>query len=224
MHRDELHTPYSKCWDDLLSHGLLHPLNLILITGLLENNPRCEFPLSETVGSFLGAEDLVLNLNYDLIFDVALKNIGKEAVYSPNSRKPDRIWAFKPHGSFHLAVNEAARSFYFGQVELIGDVQPSDGSTTYSGFIPPRAGKSFSQNPWGKMIVDPLLALEPEVVSFWGVGSPASDIDLFEAYKKLCATASEIEYINPSIDDARNFEKLLGKNVTHFESVGKWLG
>jgi hypothetical protein len=31
MHRDELHTPYSKCWDDLLSHGLLHPLNLILI-------------------------------------------------------------------------------------------------------------------------------------------------------------------------------------------------
>jgi hypothetical protein len=47
---------------------------------------------------------------------------------------------------------------------------------------------------------------------------------LFEAYKKLCATASEIEYINPSIDDARNFEKLLGKNVTHFESVGKWLG
>jgi hypothetical protein len=222
-HRDEFHTPYSRCWDDLMYHGFLRPLDSILIAGLLANNPQSKLPLSEAVAKLLTKNDVVLNLNYDLIFDVALKNVDKEAVYSPNARQADRIWAFKPHGSFHLAVDEKKQSFYFGQVEFIGDTQPADGSRTYLGFVPPRTAKNFSQHPTAQMIIAPLLTLKPDVISFWGIGSPASDIDLFDTYKKLCSGASEIEYINPSHGDAGRFEKLLDKKIIHFETVGQWL-
>jgi hypothetical protein len=120
----------------------LRPLNFILITGLLEGNPESRFPLAESVATQLMPGDLVLNLNYDLIFDVALKNIGRNTVYSPHARPEEGIWAFKPHGSFHLVVNEKKNAFYFyfGQVKFIGDIQPSDG-TTFSSFVP-RVGAS----------------------------------------------------------------------------------
>jgi hypothetical protein len=222
-HRDEFHTQYSRCWDDLMHHGLLNPLIHILVTGLLANNPANKLPLSESVTRLLEPDDLVLNLNYDLIFDVALKNAGKEAVYSPNARQPGRIWAFKPHGSFHLAVNEEKKSFYFSQVEFMGSAQPSDGARTYLGFIPPRFKKSFSQHPHAEMIIAPLLKFKPDIISFWGVGSPESDADLFEVYNSLCSTASRIEYVNPSEEDALRFEMLLGRKITHLKSVGQWL-
>jgi hypothetical protein len=222
-HRDDFRTPYSRCWDDLMSHGFLRPLNFILTTGLLANNPLSKLPLSEAVAELLIQDDLVLNLNYDLIFDVALKNVGKEAVYSPNARQPDRILAFKPHGSFHLAVDEKKQSLHFGQVEFIGDMQPADGSRTYLGFIPPRIEKNLSQHPAAQMIMAPLLKLKPDVVSFWGIGSPTSDVDLFDMYKTLCSNTAEIEYINPSVDDARRFEKLLNKEIVHFNTAEQWL-
>lgn len=204
-------------------HGLLRPLNFIIITGLLAANPHSKLPLSERVASFLDPEDLALNLNYDLIFDVALKNIGREAVYSPHPRESGRIWAFKPHGSFHLAVNESKNLFYFGEVGFVGDSQSSDGAHNYLGFIPPRVEKSFSHHPFSQMIIAPLLDLRPEIVTFWGVGSPASDVDLFDAYKLLCSTAARIEYINPSKNDAERFQFLLGKKITHIEAVDEWL-
>jgi hypothetical protein len=90
------------------------------------------------VAAQLTTGDLVLNLNYDLVFDVALKNVGRNVVYSPHARPDNGIWVFKPHGSFHLAVNEKEGSFYFGQMDFIGDIQPSGGAMTFASFVPPR--------------------------------------------------------------------------------------
>lgn len=60
----------------------------------------------------------MLNLNYDLVFDVALKNVGRRTVYSPHERPDDGIWAFKPHGSFHLAVDEG-KGFFLEKSSLL---------------------------------------------------------------------------------------------------------
>jgi hypothetical protein len=221
--RDRVHTVYGRRWDDLIYHGLLRPLNFILITGLLDGNPESRFPLSEKVAAQLMTGDLVLNLNYDLIFDVALKNVGRNVVYSPHARPNDGIWAFKPHGSFHLAVNEKEARFYFGQVEFIGDIQPSDGATTFSAFVPPRKAKSLDQHPVSRMIIRPLLGFAPDVVTFWGVGSPESDVDLLDMFRGLCAGARSVEFVNPSASDAKKMERHLTRSVAHYQDVPTWL-
>jgi hypothetical protein len=222
-HRDRFHTTYGRSWDDLICHGLLRPLNFILITGLLEGNPESRFPLSESVASQLRPGDLVVNLNYDLIFDVALKNVGRNATHSPHARPDDGIWIFKPHGSFHLAVNEKEGKFYFGQVAFIGDIQPSDGAATFLSFVPPRKAKSLAQHPVGQMIIRPLLAMTPDVITFWGVGSPESDIDLLDMFRGFCAGARSVEFVNPSANDAKKMQGHLGRPVTHFKDVPMWL-
>jgi len=162
-------------------------------------------------------------LNYDLIFDVALRNAGRVAAYSPNITSPGMVWVFKPHGSFHLAVSEEKRTACFGQVEFMGDVQPSDGARTFLGFVPPRINKTFVEHPVARAIIAPLLLYEPDIVSFWGVGSPASDVDLFEMYRHMCAKASRVEYINPSEADAKRFEMLMRRQVEHIPTADQWL-
>ena len=224
-HRDKFFTPYGRRWDDLMYHGLLAPLNLVLMSGLLRDNPHERMPLAEAVSGKLCDGDAVLNLNYDLIFDVALRNVGKQTTYSPH-KNMDRngIFVFKPHGSFHLAVDEQNCRAHFGQVRFIGDIQPSDGARTFLGFVPPRKNKSFVEHPVAKMIIEQLVAVRPSRVTFWGVGSPDSDIDLFDAYRTVCSSAVELEYVNPSEVDRVRFENQLGRKHTHYHNVMGWLG
>lgn len=223
LHRNDFHSVYGSRWHDLLYHGLFRPLNFILIRGLLQGNPEQRMPLSEAVAKNLTVGDLVLNLNYDLVFDVALKNVGHEVAYSPHQRSSRGIWAFKPHGSFHLVVNEREGSFYYGQVEFIGDAQPADGARTVLGFVPPRKEKSFEQHPVAAMIIAPLRGMNPDVVTFWGIGSPASDYDIFALYRDLVTNASEVEFVNPSTDDFRRVQAELGCKMTHYPTAESWL-
>jgi len=223
-HRNDFFTPFGRCWDNLLYHGLLTPLNLVLICGLLKDNPQERVPLSETVAAKLTGGDAVLNLNYDLIFDVALRNIGKRVTYSPHARTDaQNILMFKPHGSFHLAVDEANSQAYFGQVRFIGDVQPTGSARTFLGFVPPRVKKSFADHPIANMMIAQLVRLKPSIVTFWGVGSPESDVDLFEVYRILCASGGRLEYVNPSDTDKARFESRLGTRLAHYRDAKDWL-
>ena len=222
-HRNEFHTPYGRRWNDLMYHGFLRPLNFILVRGLLADNPETRLPLSESVAAKLAPGDLVLNLNYDLIFDVALKNAGKRSAYSPHERPDDGVWIFKPHGSFHMAVDEEKQSFWFGQVEFIGDVQPQGGDKTFLSFVPPRKSKSFDQHPVAAAIVGPLMEMKPDVVTYWGVGTPESDRDLLELYKKFCGEGIRVEFVNPSQGDAAKMEAQLGRPITHYIDASAWL-
>lgn len=221
--RDVFHSPYSRCWDDLLYHGLLRPLNFILIQGLLKDNTQPRFPLAEAVAEKLSPGDVVLSLNYDLIFDVAIKNVRHKAIYSPHSPTAGNIWVFKPHGSFHLAVDEKEGNFWFGQVEFIGDIQPPGASRTFASFVPPRKSKSFAQHPVAASIVKPLAGISPNVVTFWGIGSPESDFDLLEIYKMHCDRADRVEFINPSENDAKRMEHQLGRSVIHYKDAKLWI-
>jgi len=121
-----------------------------------------------------------------------------------------------------MAVDEAQHRFGFGNVEFIGDVQPSKGRI-YASFMPPRTNKSFAQCPHSQMIVQPLLRLQPDIVSFWGIGNPASDIDLQDAYRLLCAKADRIEYINPSERDADRFSTNIGRSIIRYNSAQDWI-
>ena len=114
-------------------------------------------------------------------------------------------------------MNEKEGRFYFGQVEFIGDVQPSDGATTFSSFVPPRKAKSLDQHPVSQMIIRPLLGLAPDVVTFWGEGSPESDVDLLDMFRGLCAGTRSVEFVNPSANDAKKMEGHLTRSVAHYK-------
>lgn len=117
-----------------------------------------EFTLSKRVAAALAPGDVVLNLNYDTVFELALRQAKLPFSYSPNVPKPDQILVCKPHGSLNMVANEGF--FTFGQPEWLGMLQPQ-GFRSYLGLIPPRLNKAYSQHPIAHMILEPVASRAP---------------------------------------------------------------
>jgi hypothetical protein len=98
----------------------------------------------------------------------------------------------------NLIVNSKRQGFCFARPLLAGSVQPGDGSTNYSGFVPPRFNKSYNQHPVAQMIIEATKVIEPTEVIFWGVGLTDSDQDLLNLYRRWCHRANQVDFINPS--------------------------
>lgn len=174
----------------------------------------------------LTSEDIVLNLNYDVCFDLAIKRCFDKYCYAPNNEK-GAIMIFKPHGSLNLFMNRERNLFMFCDPEEIPgtltypDSKGGDWKGTY-GIVPPRFNKKYSQHPVAKTILANIQSYKPDVVTFWGVGLTNSDIDLLEIYKNACSTANKIEFINPASDAFDKAKSLLGYELEHYESINHW--
>ncbi|PYN50405.1 MAG: hypothetical protein DMD94_27025 [Candidatus Rokuibacteriota bacterium] len=118
--------------------------------------------LSKSVAESLMPGDLVLNLNYDTVFELALLQANRPFAYSPNVPSTDQVLVCKPHGSLNM-VSTADR-FKFGQPEWLGTPQPR-GFQSYSGLIPPRLNKSYSQHWIAQMILTPVAERQPERIT-----------------------------------------------------------
>lgn len=207
-------------WDNLLYHGIGSPLQFLMLQCFFENGSGWkDLALSKRVAASLGLADLVLNLNYDTVFELALWQANRPFAYSPNVPNADQLLVCKPHGSLNMVSNDQA--FAFGQPDWLGMPQPK-GFQSYSGLIPPRLNKSYSQHPIARMILEPVAARAPEKITMWGVGLTDSDVDLTELYKTWASRAREIEVINPSHDAAERVRTLTSCNVVHFSSVTEW--
>ena len=207
-------------WDNLLYHGVGSPLQFLMLQCFFENGSGWkDFALSQRVATILAAGDLVLSLNYDTVFELALRQANRPFAYSPNVPKADQILVCKPHGSLNMVSNE--QGFTFGQAEWLGMPQPK-GYRSYSGLIPPRLNKNYSQHPIAQMILEPAAARAPEQIVIWGVGLTESDVDLTELYKAWTFRARAVEVINPSQDAAERVRALASCNVVHFSSVPEW--
>jgi hypothetical protein len=207
-------------WDNLLYHGVGSPLQFLMLQCFFENGSGWkDFALSKRVAGVLAPGDLVLNLNYDTVFELALRQANRPFAYSPNVPDAHQILVCKPHGSLNMVSND--QSFTFGQPEWLGMPQ-RQGFRSYSGLIPPRLNKSYSQHPIARMILEPVTARAPEQLAIWGVGLTESDVDLTELYRAWASHAREIEVINPSQDVAERVRALVSCNVVHFSSVTEW--
>lgn len=175
--------------------------------------------LSKRVAAILAPGDLVLSLNYDTVFELALQQANRPFSYSPNVPNGEDILVCKPHGSLNLVSNE--KDFKFGQPEWLGMPQ-HQGYQSYSGLIPPRLNKSYSQHPIARMILEPVISRVPEQIVMWGVGLNESDADLTELYRGWVSQAREVEIINPSQDVADQVRALASCNIAHFSSVDDW--
>lgn len=207
-------------WENLLYHGVGSPLQFLMLQCFYENGRGWKsFRLSQRVASVLKGGDLVLNLNYDTVFELALTQANRSMVYSPNVPNADQILVCKPHGSLNMVSND--QCFTFGQPEWIGMPQPQ-GFRSYSGLIPPRFNKNYSQHPMAAMILKPVVTRTPEQITMWGVGLAESDVDLIELYKAWMSHAKRVEVINPLPRVAERVRALLACDVVPFSSVAEW--
>ena len=207
-------------WENLLYHGVGSPLQFLMLQCFYDNGRGWKsFRLSHRVASVLKGGDLVLNLNYDTVFELALTQANRSMTYSPNAPNADQILVCKPHGSLNMVSND--QYFAFGQPEWLGMPQPQ-GFRSYSGLIPPRFNKNYSQHPMAAMILKPVVARTPEQITMWGVGLAESDVDLIELYKAWVSHAKRVEIINPSPRAAERVRALLACDVVPFSSVAEW--
>ena len=208
-------------WENLLYHGIGSPLSFLMIQCFFENGKGWRnLELSRSVSDHLAPGDLILNLNYDTVFELALTQSGRQFAYSPNTPSESQLLVCKPHGSLNMVVNST--SFAFGQPEWLGMPEPA-GFRSYSGLIPPRFNKTYKQHPIAQMILSPAFSRSPDLIVMWGVGLPSSDVDLLELYSSWATHSDELHIVNPSADVARRARDLFSCAVRHFRSVPDWV-
>ena len=208
-------------WENLLYHGIGGPLQLHMIECFFENGVGWKtLAQSQSLISHLNSSDVVLNLNYDTVFELALSQRAVSFCYSPNDPGTDTILVAKPHGSLNMVMNNTG--FTFGQPEWLGMPQPP-GYRSYSGIIPPRLNKDYSQQPAAAMILAPLQQRRPESIIMWGVGLTESDVDLVSLYGQWAESANIIDVINPSAEVADKVTDLCNTTVRHFPTLEDWI-
>ncbi|ODA68957.1 hypothetical protein A7A08_00791 [Methyloligella halotolerans] len=169
-------------WENLLYHGMGNPLSFAMLRCFHANGSGWrDLELSRCMIERLNSEDVVLNLNYDTLFELALEQEGRPFAYSPHQTGGESLLVVKPHGSLNLVSNDDG--FAFGRPGWLGAPQPR-GYRSYSGLIPPRLKKSYRQHPISQMILKPAESLEPEKIIMWGIGITESDEDLLALYRR----------------------------------------
>lgn len=209
-------------WDNFLYHGIGNALSFYLIQCFHENGVGWRnLDLTKSVAARLEPGDLVLNLNYDTIFELALRQLGLAFRYAPGPSKEDEVVVCKPHGSLNMVVN--ATRFTFGQPEWLGIPEPKD-FRSFSGLIPPRLNKSYDEHPIARMILDSVRNRRPSHLAMWGVGLTESDTDFVALYSSWARHAGgSVDVINPLKEVADKARGLLKCEVRHFTDVAGWL-
>jgi hypothetical protein len=207
-------------WENFLYHGIGGPLSFFMSQCFFENGTGWKnLQLSKFVAARLEPDDLVLNLNYDTVFELALNQLGRPFSYSPNQVRSDQLLVCKPHGSLNMVANHT--HFKFGQPEWLGMPQLPV-FQSYSGIIPPRINKHYAQHPMAQIILAPVLHRQPQVIVMWGVGLAESDEDLIALYSRWSEYADVIDVINPIPDVTAKARKLFRCEVRHFTDVSEW--
>jgi hypothetical protein len=204
-------------WDNLQYHGIGNALQLYLIQSFHQNGVGVKsLDLTKSVATKYGPGDLILNLNYDTIFEIALAQLQTPFVYAPSAPKPEDLTVCKPHGSINLVSNE--RGFKFGEPDWWGPGAPA-GYRCFSGFVPPRLNKTYEQHPIAKAILSAARDRRPNHVAMWGVGLTDSDVDLIALYSAWVKRANSVDIINPSAEVAEKAGRVLNRPVRHFANV-----
>jgi len=210
-------------WENMLYRGLGIPMGMLLMQNFFENGKGFKtLTVSQSVAKTLSPNDLVLNLNYDTVFEIALEQCGLQFVYSPNPRIDDSLYICKPLGSLNLVVLEDGSGFCFGQPTWFGTPEPPNGFS-FQGLIPPRFSKSYEQNPISKIILNTLRDHRPKKITMWGIGLTESDVDLLSLYSAWAKRGAVVEIINPDTNVTKKIQKLLNCTVVHYSSHSDWL-
>jgi hypothetical protein len=208
-------------WENLLYHGIGSPLSFYMSQCFFENGKGWrDLQLSKSIAARIQSADLVLNLNYDTVFELALMQLRRSFAYAPNRVGDQQLLVCKPHGSLNMVVNDS--KFTFGQPEWLG-MPEAPGYRSYSGLIPPRLSKRYEQHPIAKIILAPVLSRRPDAIVMWGVGLTESDEDLIDLYRHWLESADVLDIINPDDKVAAKAAAMFGVKVRHFVDASTWV-
>lgn len=211
-------------WENLMAHGILGPITFLLIQGLWRDGILdAPLKLSPSVARRLLPGDVILDLNYDTLFEIGAMQAGHELTFLPNKPSNNSILIAKPHGSINMVVGANGNSFRFGSLNWPGNPQPADGSRNFMGFIPPHQNKTYAGHWIAGEIFDAIPRTTPSIVTFWGIGFTKSDTGLSETYDVWCRPAQMIEVINPDDRVAEAVRHQYGPKVRHFSTAEQWL-
>ncbi|EMK00161.1 MULTISPECIES: SIR2-like domain protein [unclassified Leptospira] len=209
-------------WENMLYHSFGKPLHFIMLQAFHENGVGfVRFIESEKIIKKLNKDDLILNLNYDTIFEIALQQNSLSFKYEYIPPTSNEITVFKPHGSLNMLISKDGY-FAFSQPEAAG--HSIEGWACFIGLVPPRLNKNYLQHPISAQIMANMKSHpKPNILTFWGVGITESDIDLNEIYKDWSISVDSIEVINPDKQVADKVSHLLGKKVDWYPTVDEWV-
>jgi hypothetical protein len=213
---------HPTAWNDLLRFGFLVPITAAMLDQFKDGTGWRPLQAGSLVSALLSAGDLVVNLNYDTVFEIAVQAAGKPLSYLPNFNS-DHVMIAKPHGSVNLLVNEKKRTFSFGMPQITGTVVPTPDDSLADSILPPRLNKHYSQHPFAHLILDATLAFRPNELIFWGVGFTQSDLDLNALYARLAMTAEFVSVINPCNRTKEAASEITRRATLYFPSLDSWL-
>ena len=216
-------------WREIIQFSILHGIYFRYIKHFHENGIGYKSMIAGAkVCEFLSKNDKVVNLNYDVCFDLAIKQRFGLTSYSPDNLD-STITMYKPHGSLNLYANHQLGRFKFIDPEELpgtGSYRDKEGGLweTIFGYVPPMLNKSYEQIPIAKVILNGLDRCKPNQVVFWGVGLTNSDKGLLLLYKKLSSSALSVEIINPDKSLFSKYtEELRHNNIKQFTSLDDWV-
>lgn len=221
--RGKIFSDFGGDWANLIDHGILRPLTFLLSQAFFVNGSGIrQLEAGKMVASKLRNGDVVLNLNYDTIFEIALEQAHIKVVYSPNTFNGTGVIVAKPHGSLNLLAND--HSFWFAQPDSIGAAPSSeDDFRNHVAIVPPRFNKTYVQQPIARRIIQEIQSAQPAYLTFWGVGLTDSDIDLIELYAGWLQTGPIVEVINPDVSVRDKVADVLKTSATHFHTIEQWI-
>lgn len=210
-------------WENLIYHGLINPLNFLLLMSFYKNGAGInQLEAGKLVSGRLDDGDMVLNLNYDTLFEIAAIQGGRQITYVPNEFKGEGLLIAKPHGSLNLLADE--KTFWFANPNCIGALPSSaDNFRNHRAIVPPRFNKTYAQHDIARTIFEGIVNLRPDTMTFWGVGLTDSDVDLVGIYKAWVASACALEVIDIDAAVAGKAKKIFGAGVQYFPSIEEWL-
>jgi SIR2-like protein len=213
---------HPTAWNDLLRFGFLVPITAAMLTQFKDGAGWRPLQAGSLVSALLSGGDLVVNLNYDTVFEMAVETAGKPISYLPNFSS-DHVMIAKPHGSVNLLVNERKQTFCFGRPQITGTVVPTPDDSLAASILPPHLNKHYSQHPIARAILDATRHFAPDELIFWGVGFTQSDLDLNALYARLAMTAEFVSVINPDIWTRKAASEITQKATLYFPSLDSWL-
>jgi hypothetical protein len=160
-----------------------------------------------------------MNLNYDTVFEIGLRQIGHPFSYAPNRPSDRDLIVCKPHGSLNLVSDGHGGAF--GEPDLVYFLPPA-GLQRFAGLVPPRLDKRYDQHPIAKAILAGAVDRRPTTLTFWGIGLTESDGDLLSLYRGWASAAHSVEVINPDPEVAANARTLFSCPVRAYANLDTW--
>jgi hypothetical protein len=223
----ELGQHNQEFWISFVEHTVYLSLFLLQSEHFFQNGVGWKrLVASEVVIQQLRQNDRIISLNYDTVFEIAMKQSAVNFCYSPYDDQ-GQIRVYKPHGSLNLYINPARYEMYFIHPEdLPGTFHYPDSESgswhPAAGIIPPRLNKMYRQHPISELILRDLGAVSPDTLTFWGVGLTTSDKDLEQLYIYASQAARRIEFINPDAESYKKAFSMVKRSVTWFKTLDEW--